>query len=183
MRREEMTDMRIIEVRRHTMRHKPGQHLSQAGVTLARRVGEGIGPFARVVTSTLPRAFETSIAMGFAVDEQLAALSEMGSEVDAGVSWASTFAQVAQAARLGGPVARFALDQANLLRQIVAHLHEGDAALVISHGGIVELGAIGCLPDTDFTGWGEPCDYCEGVRLAFAGERFIAGEVLRVSSS
>ena len=34
--------MRYLEVRRHTMRTKPGEHLSQAGVDLARRVGEGM---------------------------------------------------------------------------------------------------------------------------------------------
>lgn len=62
--------MRVLEVRRHTMRSKPGKHLSQAGVSLARHVGETMGSFDRVVTSTLARAFETAIAMGFAVDER-----------------------------------------------------------------------------------------------------------------
>ncbi len=70
--------MKTIEIRRHTYRTKPGQHLSQQGVTLARHVGEGIGPFARVVTSTVPRAFETAIAMGFAVDEQNELMSSYG---------------------------------------------------------------------------------------------------------
>ena len=31
--------MRMLEVRRHTMRRKPGQHLSQEGIDLARLVG------------------------------------------------------------------------------------------------------------------------------------------------
>jgi broad specificity phosphatase PhoE len=79
----ETTTMRYVELRRHTMRTRPGQHLSQAGVSLARRVGEGVGPFDRVVTSTLPRAFETAIAMGFAVDEQIALLAGMGADVTA----------------------------------------------------------------------------------------------------
>ena len=56
--------MRYLEHRRHSMRVQPGQHLNQAGVALARRVGETMGPFALVVTSTLPRAYETAIAMG-----------------------------------------------------------------------------------------------------------------------
>jgi hypothetical protein len=34
--------MRTLELRRHTMHAKPGQHLIQAGVTLARRVGKTI---------------------------------------------------------------------------------------------------------------------------------------------
>tara|TARA_B100000315_G_C14265232_1_gene446099 strand:+ start:124 stop:297 length:174 start_codon:yes stop_codon:yes gene_type:complete len=32
--------MRTLEVRRHTMRRKPGQHLSQDGIELARVVGD-----------------------------------------------------------------------------------------------------------------------------------------------
>ena len=42
--------MRILEVRRHTMRRKPGQHLSQDGIELARMVGDQSGPFDLVVT-------------------------------------------------------------------------------------------------------------------------------------
>src|SRR4051794_10783960 len=58
---QEDTQMRYLEVRRHTMRTKPGEHLSQAGVDLARRVGEGMGHFDRVVSTLAPRAFETAI--------------------------------------------------------------------------------------------------------------------------
>ena len=61
--------MKTIEIRRHSIRSNPGVHLNQQGVTLARLVGQNLGPFDRVVTSTLPRAFETALAMGFAVDE------------------------------------------------------------------------------------------------------------------
>ena len=67
--------MRTLEVRRHTIRNLSSPHISQDGVDLARRVGQGLGKFDRVVTSTLPRAFETAIAMGYAVDEQIEQLS------------------------------------------------------------------------------------------------------------
>jgi broad specificity phosphatase PhoE len=46
------------------MRRKPGAHLSQDGIELARLVGETSGPFSLVVTSPIPRAIETAIAMG-----------------------------------------------------------------------------------------------------------------------
>ena len=62
--------MKILEVRRHSIRHAGGDHLSQAGVALARNVGQHMGSFNFVATSTLPRAFDTAIAMGFAVNEQ-----------------------------------------------------------------------------------------------------------------
>ena len=77
----------FIEHRRHSMRSKPGQHLSQAGVDLARRVGEGMTAFDRVYTSTVPRAFETGIAMGFAVDRQIDLLSSMPQDVEIFSTW------------------------------------------------------------------------------------------------
>src|SRR6266498_442347 len=79
--------MKTIEIRRHSIRNKPGDHLSQEGVTLARLVGENLGPFDRVVTSTLPRAFETAIAMGFAADEQNKLMSSYSRDVDREAPW------------------------------------------------------------------------------------------------
>jgi broad specificity phosphatase PhoE len=46
-----------------------GSHLSAQGIALARAMGAELGPIARVLTSTSPRAIETAIAMGLAVDE------------------------------------------------------------------------------------------------------------------
>jgi hypothetical protein len=65
-----------LEVRRHSLTRKGtarghGSHLSAEGVALARKVGESMGPFAYVVTSVSPRAIETAIAMGFAVDDTI----------------------------------------------------------------------------------------------------------------
>lgn len=172
--------MRHVEIRRHTLRVKPGQHLSQEGVTLARRIGETSGPFQRVITSTVPRAFETAIALGFAVDEQIEMLSEMGRAVDVAIAWPASFASIAQAIRADEAAGKFARAQAWLVRSIAATLPDGGAALIISHGGIVEAAAIGCLPDADHAAWGPHCGYCEGVRLAFDGEQCIGAEILRV---
>ena len=172
--------MRYLEVRRHTMRTRPGKHLSQAGVTLARAVGEQLGPFDRVVTSTLPRAFETAIAMGFAVDEQIEALGLMPDAVEREVDWSDGFAAFAAAVARGEATARYARELAAVLREIVDAVPEGGAALVISHGGIIEAGTIGCLPDVDHTGRGRALDYCEGVRLAYADGAFVGVDVLRL---
>ena len=162
------------------MRVKPGQHLSQAGVALARYVGEGLGPFSRVVTSTIPRAYETAIAMGFAVDEQLEQLALMPNDVENEIAWDAGFAAFAAVVQKGGALARYAHEQARLLHEIARSLPEDGAALVISHGGIVEAQVVGYLPDTDFRSWGSYCDYCEGARLRFDGQRFVSGEVLRI---
>ena len=60
--------MKTIELRRHSFRKQGGgSQLSQQGVTYARHLGATMGPFAYVVTSVVPRARETAIAMGFAV--------------------------------------------------------------------------------------------------------------------
>ena len=107
--------MRTLEVRRHTMRSKPGAHLSQDGIELARLVGSTSGPFSLVVTSTIPRAVETAISMGFEVHETLDALGHpLKDEVFDEVGWPSPFALVAQAVASGGQVANFAEEQARL---------------------------------------------------------------------
>ena len=97
--------MRYLEVRRHAIRTQPGEHLSQAGVDLARRVGEGMGPFDRVVTTLAPRAFETAIAMGFAVDEQSGEFPMMDEAGEAEVAWDSGYAVWSRAVGRGGAAA------------------------------------------------------------------------------
>src|SRR5258708_3964118 len=172
--------IRTMGVRRHTMRVKPGQHLSQAGVSLARHVGEGLGPFERVVTSTLPRAFETAIAMGFAVDEQVEQLSTFGEDVEAELEWPAGFAEVARIVAQNRPSSHFAREQAALWRSIAEQLPEGGHGLIVTHGGIIELGAVGCLPGADHAQWGPYCDYCEGIRLDYDGNAFTDARILRV---
>lgn len=175
--------MKHLEIRRHTMRQKPGKHLTQAGVTLARYVGAGMGPFARVITSDVPRAFETAIAMGFAVDEQLADLATLGDEeVTAVLEHAQAFADVAQAVQRHKAVARRAQKLARLWAAIAEALPEDSAALIVTHGGVIELGLAGCLPDHTFNAWGALCDYCEGVRLGFDGRAFVSADLLRLPS-
>src|SRR5205823_9146935 len=99
--------MRIVEHRRHTMRTKPGDHLSQAGVDLARRVGAGLGRFDRVVTSRVARAFETAIAMGYAVDDQLEEVSSSPVGLSREVDWREGCVAFQRAARASGVAARF----------------------------------------------------------------------------
>jgi broad specificity phosphatase PhoE len=178
--------VRYLEVRRHSKRVRPGQHLSRWGVTLARRVGEGLGPFDRVVTSPLPRCVETAVAMGFAVEGTVAALAgpdgrgetfPQAGEVD----WAAGWAGMAEMVRGGGPLATFAAGQAAIWCEIVRALPEGGRALLIGHGGAFLGGAaITLRPGDDYVGWGAGSRYCEGVLVAFDGERVVRMEPLRV---
>src|SRR3974390_1949395 len=124
--------MHTLEIRRHTHRNAPQSHLSQQGVDLARRAGEGLGKFDRVITSTIPRAFETAIAMGYAVDEQLEQLGMMSNEAGAMIQWDAGFAAWARAARKYPAVARYAQALGELLRSLVSTLPDGGRALIIS---------------------------------------------------
>ncbi len=171
--------MRYLEVRRHTMRVKPSKHVCKAGVVLARRVGNSMGPFDRVVTSDVARAFESAIAFGFAVDEQLSELAEYDQDINEEVDRDADFNALARAVRKGGAAARLAHRQTRLWQSIAASVPDNGRTLVVSHGGIIELGAIGCLPDADHASWGAALDYCEGVRLNFDGQEFVAIEMLR----
>ena len=172
--------MRILEVRRHSHRNVPQPHLSQLGVDLARRAGDKLGKFDRVITSTVPRAFETALAMGYAVDEQIEQLGMMSDEVTAAIQWNAGFTAWLKAAQNNRGVAQYTQAMGELLRSIVRTLPDGGRGLIISHGGIVEAATIGCLPaDTHFAD-DAACGYCEGVRLTFDGKAVVNVEMLRV---
>ena len=174
--------MKTIEIRRHSIRSQPGQHLSQQGVTLARLVGQNLGPFDRVVTSTLPRAFETAIAMGFAVEEQNELMSSYGDYVEQEVPWPQSFAMYAKAVRRDQAAARYAYQLAEYYAGLAEALPEGQVALVINHGGVVELGVVASFRDAEYESWGGPVSYCEGARLLWEAGKFVQAELLRVSS-
>ncbi len=168
------------------MRAKPGAHLSQAGVDLARRVGDEMGSFDRVVTSTAARAFETAIAMGYAVDEQIHELDpvwpdDVAAEVDPLAQWPE-FVATARRHPDGAYVA-LSRKLAEVQLAIGESLPENGRALLVSHGALIECATIGCLPDLDYASWGRACGYTEGVRLRWAAGRWLDAEFLRVPGS
>jgi broad specificity phosphatase PhoE len=172
--------MKTLEIRRHSLRSKPGQNLSQQGVTLARLIGEGMGKFSYVVTSPAPRAFQTAVAMGYAVDEVAELLFTYGDDVDLECPWPASFDEYAAASRQNGPTARYVRRLADFYYKLIESLPEGGAALVVNHGGVVELSAVACLPSADFSAMGDYLECCEGVRLTWQDGKFIDLQVLRV---
>ncbi|MFX0087384.1 MAG: histidine phosphatase family protein, partial [Candidatus Hodarchaeota archaeon] len=145
--------MRVIEHRRHSMMPISSPHLNQKGVDLARKVGDTMGRFDYVITSTMPRTFETALAMGFAVNETLKELGPFSSSVTQEVSWNSGFKQIAQAFKNNGATTLWAKSLARIFVKIAHKVTESGSVLVISHGGIVEGSTIGCFPNFDFTSW------------------------------
>ncbi len=172
--------MKTIEIRRHSIRSGSGEHLNQSGVTLARLVGQNLGPFDRVVTSAAPRAFETALAMGFAVDEQVEWMSTYGEDVECEVPWPQAFLAYAEAVKRGGAARRYANQLASYYADLANYLADGRAALVINHGGVLELGVVASFPDADYEFWGEAAGYCEGAKLSWEDEKCVHAEVLRV---
>jgi len=150
------------------------------GVTLARLVGQNIGPFDRVLTSTHPRAFETAIAMGFAVDEQNEIMNTYGGAVEKEAPWPQPFRNYSEIINHNGAANRYAHKMAEYYAAVMDFISEGRSTLVISHGGVVEMSVVGCLPDADFSTWGDSVEYCEGARL-YWDDGFVRAEVLRVN--
>ncbi|MBI3741423.1 MAG: hypothetical protein HY257_06670 [Chloroflexi bacterium] len=131
----------------------------------------------------MPRAFETALAMGYAVDEQSDAIGIMPGDANAEINWPQSFANIARVIARGGAGARFAREQARVWRALVAALPENGRALVISHGGMIEAGAIACAPDADHRAWGDALGYCEGARLSFENDECMNVQVLRVEGT
>jgi broad specificity phosphatase PhoE len=168
--------MKTLEIRRHSMRkHGGGSQLSQAGVSEARKLGASLGPFATVVTSVVPRARETAIAMGFAVDYELVTLASDQAfleEAEQTRWWQSPqpFASLASVIARKGATWRYAHGLAAMWRDILMPLPDGAAALVIGHSGELEIALVACFPEADHASWGEPFGVLEGARLQFGGE-------------
>jgi len=179
--------MKILEVRRHSMRkHNGGSQLSQEGVSYARKLGTSLGPFATVITSVVPRARETAIAMGFAVDYELVTLvSEEAfyQEAEQTRWWESSqpFVSLASLIAAKGATWRYAHGLVAMWRDILTPLSDGAAALVIGHSGELEIALVACFPNADHASWGRPFGLLEGARLYFSGEleHFTALEFVR----
>ena len=151
------------------MRRKPGGHLSQDGIALARLVGADYGQFDLVVTSMVPRAIETAIAMGHEVHEQIEELGHIPETVMAAIGWPRPFSEIAQGLTQSTTARAFAADLADLWSSIAKRVPEHGRGLVITHGLFIELGLLACLPDASPADWGGPIGYCEGVRLTYDG--------------
>jgi broad specificity phosphatase PhoE len=173
--------MRSLVHRRHSLRTPGEVHLSPEGIALARKVGAGSGRFDRVLTSPILRAVETAEAMGYRVDERwesLGALAEpVGRFLDRErpssfgeyVRWSTTVHEVRDAARQLARTWGEALDR----------LPDRSRVLMVSHAGVIELGAAGALPEAALQ-WGASLAPLEGVRLDRERGRWVRGEVLRV---
>lgn len=171
-------DRRSIEIRRHAERHKPGHNLNPRGVARARNASARDRAFALVVATPIPRAVQTAVAMGHAVDEEDWTMATMGGAMDA-FPWQDGFSAMQRALRADPVAAAYATHQRAQLRHWLGRVPPGEAALVVSHGGIAEIGIISLLGETDAGPLGASLDYCEGARLEIDGDRCRRVELFR----
>lgn len=177
--------MQYLELRRHSRRIGPEEHLSQDGVTLARRTGEHMGPFHWVLTSEAIRTWETAVAMGFACQEQyevakITAEEEQWKALDKLMPEGTSFAVRARQMQNNPLGRRFAQELRDCWKRLAERLPDGATALVITHGGYIDCSAVACLPDADHQSWGPNFGHCEGIRLSHDGSDFRSGTLLRV---
>lgn len=95
------------------------------------------------------------------------------------VGWPKPFAEVARVVGEVAEVGDFAQSQAGIWRKTVQSLPDGASAMLMTHGSVIELGAVACMPSADHATWGEAMGYCEGLRMSFDSD-FIACDVLRM---
>lgn len=166
-----------------------GSQLSQAGIAYARELGATLGPFACIVTSVVPRARETALAMGFAVDYEIVSAPDdepIFAELARSRWWEASHPFVAAADIIvkEGAVWRYAQKLLMAWRDMLTPMPMGSTALFIGHSGELELALVAAFPQADHAQWGGCFGYCEGARLTFAGEpaHFTDLQLLRLSS-
>ena len=176
--------MKTIDHFRHAERRKPSDELTQAGLRLAQRVGSGefgaLAAYDWVLTSTVDRAFYTARAMGYSVDEKLGELKPMPTDLIRELEWPQALDRAATHFLGVGAARAFSRDQAALLSRVAADIADERSALLVSHGGNPESAAIATLPLEDFSTWGEPLRYLEGIRYSFESGRCVGIQFLRL---
>jgi len=173
--------MRIIEIRRHSIWETadPGHNLNQQGVSLARLIGEEMGPFDRVITSPLPRAYQTAGAMGYAVDETSELLARLERGLESYI-FGGSFREFSTSLHQNTQTKQFGQDLAAFYQQLVKSLPDNGSSLVISHSGIVELSTAACLPESNLSHLGDCVHFCEGVRLRWENDAFTSVEKIKI---
>jgi hypothetical protein len=169
--------VRFLEVRRHSVRDLPNEHLSEAGRRLAKDVGRTRGPFQIVVSSPAPRAQETALAMGFPPTKVDQLWYELG---DGSLPWPLSFSEMReqfdQNPRASNIAARFWAAG----RAILTRVPEMGSALIVAHGGVPELLAASRFGTAILAGLGAPCKCMEGIYLSLEGKAVVAVTTLRV---
>ncbi|WP_380175899.1 histidine phosphatase family protein [Kineococcus sp. DHX-1] len=129
------------------------------------------------MTSRVPRAVETALAMGCAVDETVEFpdwYREPSFPKHAQWTWPDPFAELRRRLCEDAELRAVAAAHLSVWTAAVSACADGGSALVVGHGGAVELTLVAALPHAPTAGWGPPLTPGEGVRLEFRDGGFTA---------
>jgi broad specificity phosphatase PhoE len=172
--------MRALVHLRHAERQPGGPHLTQRGAARASVVGRHLGRFDRVLTSPQRRAIETAEAMGYVVDGELTELGGLPGELERWVdrTGPTTYADYLAFVEKVAEARSHAVALADRWRSEVDRLADGGRLLLVSHRGVIELGAVGAI-GAMAAGWGRVPGYLEGVQLELASSGWESGVPVR----
>lgn len=97
--------------------------------------------------------------------------------------WTEPYRRLAEIIREGRAAAAVAETHRAIWADTVGDVAEGSSALLVGHGGAIELALVACFPDAPHGSWGPPFAHCDGVRLGFADGRFVSVEFHRAPRS
>jgi broad specificity phosphatase PhoE len=169
--------VRFLEVRRHSVRNLPDEHLSDGGRRLAADVGRTRGPFRLVVTSPALRARETAVAMGFPPDEVDPTWYGLG---DGRVPFPLSFPEMRDQLAVNPRAREVAGKFVVAVRALLERVPDEAAVLVVAHGGVPELVAATRCEPAVLAQLGGACRCMEGVYLEFEAEACVSAAALRV---
>ncbi len=170
--------MKYLEHRRHTERTRPLDHINQNGIDLAKKVSPEVTAPKYTLTSTVPRAVETALVLGYEVNRMDDLLFHYKPEI-MGELGDQSFKAIAEAIKSGKYTASYSEDQLDLFKEVLGEVKDGETVLVVSHGSMVEIGLVAMFPEMDHTEWGKPFTYLEGYRVAYENGEFKDPEILR----
>lgn len=167
--------MKFVDLRRHSVRDRAEESLSVAGRELAREIGRSSGPFRRIVSSPARRAVETVEWMGLRADSIDPIWLDLG-----GLPWPHSFAEYRGLMEHDAGARTTSARLHDSLREILAEIGERESALVVTHGGVLELAVVPWVSSDVATSLGPPAKCMEGVRLGVVGQQCTTATALRV---
>ncbi len=165
---------RWVELRRHSYTKKGAgrsrwTHLSPQGVDAARAEGARLRHVGYVGVSKSPRTLETAVAMGFVVDDTLDIVSAVvvSGEVEFHESWGWPDPWSVYRERIDArpALAACAAAQLDIVQRAVDNVRDGQAVLLIGHGGWIEPTVVAAVDRDALEDWGPSFDHLEGVSL------------------
>jgi broad specificity phosphatase PhoE len=180
--------VKSLVVLRHSLTRKDrraadtGSHLSSEGVRLARALGDRLPAFAHVAVGDQPRHLETALALGCAVDEQVA----WPSGYVPGVvehhdqwSWSEPFGRYAQLVSDSEALRSVVEIHLTHWRRMLGDVDDDGSVLVVSSGGSIEPVLVAALPGADHAAWGGAFQQLEGAELTWDGAGFDSVRLIR----